>query len=98
MNEKTISLSRVCLSKPVVTTNQQLDIDLYSKLQQVTNRYTIDYRLNTIDQVYIMNIRFSTCKDIFQLIKIFGDEYDIVSHPISTRRIKNDTNDFNNVQ
>lgn len=77
MQEKEIRMNRVCLSKPVATTNVQLDLDLFAKLKTVTNNYNICYNFNNIGNYYVMFIHFNTCKDILDLIKLFGEDYDI---------------------
>lgn len=87
MNEKR-ELNKVTISKPVETTNQQLDLELFSKLISVTNVYNIDYKLDETEQTYIMRIHFLTDLDILELIKLFGKEYDIKSKPLDTRRLQ----------
>ena len=87
MQNKIVTMNRVILSKPVETSNVQLDLDLYNKLDTVTRYFHIDYKYNSHGCYYNMFIKFNTTKDLLEILKLFRQDFDISFKEIKRRKL-----------
>lgn len=84
---KTIDVYSVELSKPVDEPFYQLSLEEYTEITNITNRYNITFKQDILNGLWLLKIKFKTCKDIFYLMQRFKD-YDISVKNVKRRIIK----------